>query len=244
MTAGERVQRRRDIFATNHVLVAKTAQAADGTGLPLLPSIFNNVAQEQDRHGSSRAQATAETPAESREEHMLRSSLQLQPAAVPLFTIYGTFAEVVKPSKSTMNALKHFERSLGISFIDWRQLLAVTKTRRLMRVTLQRRFEVSAASGSLTATAVRAFLLCVKGHLAEIDDGQEWRPMIDLCVDMINSIIKECRPLLTKAQGQWHARHVTEERLDHPTRLEIEQAVLSALEEKADAPLPEGQKER
>ena len=105
-----------------------------------------------------------------------------------------------------------------------------------MRRCLQRRYEESAASGSLSATAVRAYLSCIKGHLAEMDDGQNWRPTIEMCLEMTNAVMKECRPLLTKAQGDWQAKHGAEERIDHPTRQNIEDCVLEALEEREGQP--------
>ncbi|KAF0293286.1 hypothetical protein FJT64_008814 [Amphibalanus amphitrite] len=230
MTAGERIDKRRAIFAQNNVLVGQNVQTAMRAGNPLHPSAYDDVEAEQRRHGSSLAQATAASAKESREEHLLRSSLLLHPQPMALFSVDATFKEVCEPSESTMNALHSFERALDVEFIDWRQLVAVTENRRKMRRDMRDRYNVSAASGALTTNAVRMFLDFIKGHLAEMTDGQDWQPPLDMTGDMVTSLVKECRHLLTKAQGKTQAKHQAEERLDHPTRKRIEREVLKTLE--------------
>ena len=116
MTAGERIQKRRAIFADSHVLVARNPQIAIRAGLPLHPSAYDAAMAEKARHGSSQAQGSAPTAAESREEHLLRSSMCVNPQPMPLLCVDGTFKEVCCPSKSTLNALYAFERSLEVEF--------------------------------------------------------------------------------------------------------------------------------
>ncbi|KAF0298512.1 hypothetical protein FJT64_004112 [Amphibalanus amphitrite] len=189
-------------------------------GIPLHPSAYDAVEAEQRRHGSSLAQATAASAKESdgssfrpREERLLRSSLLLHPQPMALFSVDATFREVCEPSKSTVNALHSFERALDVEFVDWRQLVAVAENRRKMRRVMRDRYNVSAASGALTTNAVRMFLNFIKGHLAEMTDGLDWWSLLDLTGDMVTSLVKECRHLLTKAYGKTQAKPQAEERL-------------------------------
>ncbi|KAF0290539.1 hypothetical protein FJT64_007840 [Amphibalanus amphitrite] len=246
MTAGERIEKRRAIFAQNNVLVGQNVQIAMrvGVGIPLHPSAYDDVEAEQRRHGSSLAQATAASAKESHEEHLLPSSLLLHPQPMALFSVVATFKEVCEPSKSTVSALHSFERALDVEFVDWRQLVAVTKNRRKMRRVMRDRYNVSTVSGALTTNAVRMFLNFIKGHLAKMTDGQNWQPLLDMTGNMVTSLVKECRHLLTKAHGKAQAKHQAEERLDHPTRKRIEREVLKTLKSRVSDPLPDSTKER
>ena len=234
---------RREIFRGSHVLVATTTSIAIETGLPLEASSFENLEKTTAKHGTSHSQAMASSNTVAREEHVLRSSLQVNPGPQDLFLPGGLYAQS-EPSYTSMNFLRRFERDLGIEMLDWRYLFGVVEHRRRAREVLNEKYSTSAELGYSTAQAVRKYVVFVIGHLAEIQGGTEWREIVTLFKDLVESVLKEHQHEVQNVRGKRELKHVTEQRLDYPTRKKIKTAVIKKLEEVKDEPLPEAAAER
>ena len=202
LSSRKRDKIRRKIFRHNYVLVAKDVRTAVATGLKLDSKTYDKVAKSCKEHGTSRAQATASTREESREEHVLRNSAQLHPEPHELFLVRGLFAETANLGKSTMSFLTAIEREMDLDVLDWRYVFGVTEMRRLVRKHLSDTFEKSADAGYMRATCLRKFVKFVRGHLAEIPDGEDWRPLIEMTRELIEAVIKENGDKVTKARGR------------------------------------------
>ena len=81
-------------------------------------SAFKAVEKERQRHGSSRAQATTETPGEARKQQFLRNFLKVHPEPQSLFCIPGLSVQEVEPSDSYIKFLRRFQKELNIAIAD------------------------------------------------------------------------------------------------------------------------------
>ena len=216
----ERLHVRRRSFNDSHFLVAKTIAVAVSTGLLLEAGAFTKMMEEQQRHGSSQSQATAETSKDAQEEHLLRSSLNVHPEPQPLFLSNGLYSEYMSPSRTSMKHLEMLERRFNLPIVDWRQIIAVAEPRRRVRETLSQCYNKSAGTSYVCGHSVRRYLDFIRGHLAEVEGGADWKPLVAMLRDLVNTVMKEHAGLVTKAQGRRETKYMTEERIDHPTRVE------------------------
>ena len=233
-TTKERATMRRKCFNSAHVLAAKTVSVAVATGLPMEGKAFAEMQQEKQRHGSNRAQSTAQTPSSAREEHLLRSSLLLHPEPQDLFLPDGLYATLMETSKESMKFLKMVEKKLELVVVDWRQIIAIVQNRKRVRQVLSETYARSADLGYACAYAVRRFMSFISGHLAEVEDGYEWKTVVNLLMDLVTAVIKENKGSTAEARGRREQKHLTEERLDHKTRKTIQRTVVKKLEEKME----------
>ena len=239
LSSRKRDKIRRKMFNKRYVLTAKDVPTAVVTGLKVDSEAFQELQQSQESHGSSRAQATAPSRAESREEYLLRNSVRVHPEPQSLFTIQGLFAEVAQPSKSTMGFLRAIEREMRLNVLDWRYVFAITENRRRVREHLCEVYQRSGQSGFMRANSLRKYVTFVRGHLAEMTDGNAWRPLVDMMRDLLDAVLKENSQKVDKARGEREVRHITEERLSHPNRMMIEKAVVQSMEKVKAQELPE-----
>ena len=242
MTSRDRLLARRRSFNDSHFLVAKTVAVAVSTGLSLEAEAYKAMKEELKCHGSSYAQATASTADEAREEHLLRNSLRVHPEPQDLFLSSGLYARQMMPSKESMKGLRLVEKMLNISVIDWRQIIAVAEHRRRVRQILNECYSKSADYGFLCGHSLRRFLDFVGGHLAEMEGGLEWKPLVTMLRDLVNSVMKENKGMVAKAHGRREQKHMSEERMDHPTRIRITRTVTKELQKTMEAPLPKEKK--
>ena len=203
----------REIFRRNHVLVATNVSTAVATGLPLDSGSHQEVAEYRNRHGTSKAQATAPTREESREAFVLRISFALHPDPHPLFLINGLFSKDAKPSKSTLNFLCAIERDVGFPIVDWRSIIGITQNRIKVKEYLQEMYHASAQSGYMKAQSLRKFSIFVRNHLGEMENGEEWTTTVDMFRLLVETTIKENCTRVQKAMGEREVRHMTSHRL-------------------------------
>ena len=180
-----------EIFNKNHVLVANDVATATVMDLKLDSEVYEEVAEYQSHHGTSKAQAAATTQEFSRDEFVLRNSMILHHEPHDLFMITGLFTRDAKPSKSLMNFLRAIERDIKIKIVDWRSLIAITSNRRRVKECLSNTYERSAQSGYMTTLAPRKFIIFIRNHLAETENGEEWRPMVNMFREPLDAIMKE-----------------------------------------------------
>ena len=113
-----------------------------------------------------------------------------------------------------MNFIRAIKRDLEIPIVEWRAIIAITSNRRRVKQCLSATYRRSAQSGYMATVALRKFIIYIRGHLAEMENGEEWRPMVDMLRELLGAILKEHSSEVQKAVGEREARHITEERLD------------------------------
>ena len=238
MPSTERAEVGRTIFKKVNVLVARTVSAALQLQIPLQSEEYEATKHERQRHGGRQPQTSQTTE----EEELLRKSMGSHPEPQELFLVDALFVRQERPAKSTMSTLRSFEKALGLKLTDWRQLIAVAGHRSRAREVLTDIYRRSADLGYVTSHSVRRYLDFITGHLAETHDGHQWRPLVLSFKDLIISVMKENRWRVEEARGRRERNHVTEKRLDYPTRVRIERAATKKLTEEMKTPLPTDQK--
>ena len=239
LSSRKRQKLRHKVFRHNYVLVASTIQTAVAAGLKLDCEAYDKVAKSRKRHGTSRAQATAPSREESREEHLLRSSTQLHPEPHPLFLVQGLFTSTANPSRSTRSFLMSLEKEMELNVPDWRYVFAVSDARRRLRGHLNDTYAKSPDKGFMTANSLRKFVKFVRGHLAELQDGEDWRQVLEMTRELIEAVIKENSNRVIKARGEREVRHMGESQLQHPDRVLLQRTVIKHMTEKRNQPMPE-----
>ena len=239
LSSRKRDKVRRRIFNENHVLTATDVATAVKTGLKLDSRTYDKVAKSRVKHGSSKAQAEAPTPEQSREEFVLRNSVSVHPRPHRLFMVRGLFAEIANPSRATMSFLNATEQGLKLDVLDWRYIFATTDMRRRIREYLNESYDASPSSGFMRASSLRKFVRFVRGHLAEVTDGEAWKPLVEMVLQLIDAIIKENKDKVDKCEGEREVRHMTEQRLSYTDRVLIEKSVLQNMKRRSEQPVPD-----